>query len=116
MGASSAESADNSGPLEKRVVSKNWSVRANAFDELTALYKNSEPNSKSEQFRAHVDMWKVYLKDNNPGALEKILTCLEAFLDKADKNIIPTDSKNGILGMLIEKGLGHMKPIIKSKT
>jgi len=35
MGPSSSEMADNSGPLEKRIVSKNWSVRAGAYEELT---------------------------------------------------------------------------------
>jgi len=35
MGASTAEKADNSGPLEKRIVSKNWSTRALAYEELT---------------------------------------------------------------------------------
>ena len=37
MGPSAAEKADNSGPLEQRIVSKNWSVRANAFEELLKL-------------------------------------------------------------------------------
>ena len=37
MVKSSAETADNSGPLEKRLLSKNWSVRAGAYDELTKL-------------------------------------------------------------------------------
>ena len=41
MGASTAELADNSGPLEKRLVSKNWSVRANAYEELTTMSKNA---------------------------------------------------------------------------
>lgn len=35
----SSNAADNSGPLEERVVSKNWSVRATAFDELTQAFK-----------------------------------------------------------------------------
>ena len=42
MGKTSAESADNSGPLEKRMVSKNWSVRAGAYEELTN--KCADPN------------------------------------------------------------------------
>ena len=37
MGKTAAESADNSGPIEDRLVSKNWSVRANAFDELNKM-------------------------------------------------------------------------------
>jgi len=55
MGASSAEQADNSGPLDKRIVSKNWSVRANAYDELTTMCKNVERGSKADFFRDHVD-------------------------------------------------------------
>lgn len=34
-----ANMADNSGPLEERLVSKNWSVRATAFDELANEFK-----------------------------------------------------------------------------
>lgn len=41
MGATAADKADNSGPLEKRIVSKNWSVRANAYDELTKMSKDA---------------------------------------------------------------------------
>jgi hypothetical protein len=39
MGPTAAEKADNSGPLNERLVSKNWSVRANAYDELAGLLK-----------------------------------------------------------------------------
>ena len=115
MGASSAEQADNSGPLEKRMVSKNWSVRANAYEELTTMCRNAERGSKAQFFRDHVDQWKVYLKDVNPGALEKALTCLEAFLDKIHKSLL-VEHQNGILALLVEKGLGHAKPIIKTKS
>ena len=45
MGKSSAAEADNTGPLEKRLVSKNWSVRANAFEELTIMCKDPSVNS-----------------------------------------------------------------------
>jgi len=37
MGATAADKADNSGPLEERTISKNWSTRAAAFDELLGL-------------------------------------------------------------------------------
>lgn len=80
MGKTAAESADNSGPLEQRVVSKNWSVRANAFDELNKMYldgSGSEP-----VYQDYVEQWKVFLKDTNPGALEKALTALENCLKK----------------------------------
>jgi hypothetical protein len=51
MGKSSAEMADNSGPLEKRILSKNWSVRAGAYDELTKLSNDSNPGSKADFMR-----------------------------------------------------------------
>ena len=54
MGPTAAEKADNSGPLEKRIVSKNWSVRANAYDELTKMSKDSQPGSKADFFRDHI--------------------------------------------------------------
>jgi len=88
MGTSTAELADNSGPLEKRIVSKNWSVRANAYEELTTLSKNASRGSKAEFFKDHIGSWKEYLKDSNPGALEKALNCLECFLDKIHKSIL----------------------------
>lgn len=36
-----ADTADKSGPLEERLVSKNWSVRAGAFDELNVKFKGA---------------------------------------------------------------------------
>ena len=88
MGATAAEKADNSGPLEKRIISKNWSVRAGAYDELTKLCNDSEKNSKADFYRSHACEWPVYLKDSNPGALEKALVTLNAFLDKVHASII----------------------------
>lgn len=34
-----SQAVDNSGPLEERLVSKNWSVRATAYEELNSLFK-----------------------------------------------------------------------------
>lgn len=42
MGPTAAETADNSGPLDKRIVSKNWSVRAGAYEELTKMSAEAE--------------------------------------------------------------------------
>ena len=41
MGPTAADKADNTGPLTTRIVSKNWSTRAGAFDELLNLSKAS---------------------------------------------------------------------------
>lgn len=40
--ASSSQAVDNSGPLEQRIVSKNWLVRANAFEELCTQFKSAD--------------------------------------------------------------------------
>ena len=85
---SSSELADNTGPLEKRIVSKNWKTRADAYDELSALCENAKVDSKEPIFSEFVIMWKEILKDSNPGALEKALACLEKFLAKCRSAII----------------------------
>jgi hypothetical protein len=77
---SSSDQADNSGPLEKRIISKNWKTRADAYDELATLCDNSKIDSKEPFFSEYSIMWKEILKDSNPGALEKALACLEKFL------------------------------------
>ena len=39
--ASNENEADNSGPIDQRLASKNWSIRAKAYDELTLLFKGA---------------------------------------------------------------------------
>jgi len=113
-GSTSADQADNSGPLEKRLVSKNWSVRANAYDELTKMCMDAQVDSKAAFFGEYAGEFKTYLKDSNPGALEKALTTLEAFLQKAKGQVV-VEHQNGIIDMLVEKCLSHAKPVIKNK-
>ena len=119
LGTSTSDLADKekNDPLEKRMVSKNWSVRAGAYEELQKMC--TDPNvprgSKNDFFNQHFHEWKVYLKDSNPGALEKALTCLQAFLDKIHKSLITAESKNAIISMLVEKCISHMKLVIKDK-
>ena len=63
--------------------------------------------------KQYISEWKVYLKDNNPGALEKALNCFNIFIDKIHKSIMTPEDVNPILSMLVEKCLTHMKPVIK---
>ena len=79
------------------------------------MCSDANPGSKAEHFNQHCSEWKVYLKDSNPGALEKALNCLEVFLDKIHASIL-VPNKNDILNMLVEKCLGHDKPVIKKKA
>ena len=85
---SSSDQADNTGPLEKRIVSKNWKTRADAYDELSDLCENAKIDSKEPFFSEYVIMWKEILKDSNPGALEKALACLEKFLAKCRSAVV----------------------------
>lgn len=118
MGAmkTAAETADNSGPLEERLKSKNWSVRANAYDELNKVFADPACTGKEPAFSEYVGSWKDYLKDSNPGALEKALGCLENFLKKVQAKTL-LDSQNGIITVIIEKMLlTHVKAGVKAKA
>ena len=51
-GGLGTQAADSSGPLEQRIVSKNWQVRAAAYDEISLTFKGSNtPNDES--FKEH---------------------------------------------------------------
>ena len=116
MGKTAAETADNSGPLDTRLVSKNWSVRANAYDELKGLCEKATVDSKEPIFPENADKFKVFLKDTNPGALEKALDSLVEFLKKVPAKVL-LDAQNGIISIIIEKMLfTHAKPGIRAKS
>ena len=55
------------------------------------------------------------MKDSNPGALEKALICLEAFLMKI-KSTVMVEHQNDLLNIITDKCLGHAKPTIKAKA
>ena len=63
--------------------------------------------------KQHISEWKVYLKDNNPGALEKALNCFNIFMDKIHKSLMTAEDVNPIINMLVEKCMTHMKPVLK---
>jgi hypothetical protein len=63
-------SSGGGGPLGTRIVSKKWNERAGAYEELSQLIKNIT-KSKDPLLYDHADAFKIYLKDSNPGALEK---------------------------------------------
>ena len=111
--SASAPAADTSGPLDQRLVSKVWNVRAQAFEELTSLFKFAT-SKHDEAFREHASSFGKYLQDANPGALEKVLDSLEAFTDKCDSKVVAAN-QNDYIKALVEKCVGHMKPTIKQK-
>ena len=83
----SAKEVDNSGPIEQRLASKNWQVRANAFEEMTNAFRNTN-SEKAQEFRDHASSWKKYLADANPGSLEKCLDALEMFIGRAEPGLV----------------------------
>lgn len=105
-----ASHSDATGPLEQRVLSKNWQVRKKAYEEITGLIEQGDQEAAREQS----SQWKKYLNDNNPGSLEVCIDALRVFIDKADKRIVQS-VQNEVLKALIEKCLGHAKPTIKQK-
>jgi hypothetical protein len=60
----------------------------------------------------NIDKWPIYLKDSNPGALEKALDCMAIFLDKANPNLL-VEQQNAIIPVLVEKCVGHAKVPVK---
>jgi hypothetical protein len=41
---------------------------------------------------------------------------MNAFINKIHKSLISPEDLNGIISMLVEKCMGHMKPVIKNKS
>jgi hypothetical protein len=62
-------------PLEKRVFSKTWSIRKEAFETLRDLFKKEKYECKNQLFSEHAVEFKKYLDESHPGALESALEC-----------------------------------------
>jgi len=62
-------------------------VRANAFEEMTNAFRNTN-SEKAQEFRDHASSWKKYLADANPGSLEKCLDALEMFIGRAEPGLV----------------------------
>ena len=75
-----SEGPVDDGPLEKRIVAKNWQVRAKAYEELSALFKATEkPNAAI--LKEYAGSWKTYVSDSNPGKSslrDRSLSCRRA--------------------------------------
>ncbi len=80
--------ADADKPLEERLVSKNWSTRADAFKEICDQFKKAPNNCANESFRDYASKWQQFLSDANPGSLEKALEAFQAYLDRAKSDLV----------------------------
>ena len=110
---SNVSGGESNAPLEQRLVSKNWQIRANAYDELCDIFNQAQP--ADECFREYSGGWVKYLADSIPGALERCLDALNAFISNCDPKFLAT-VQNEIIKVLVEKCLGQNKPSIKSKS
>ena len=57
----------------------NAQVKIEAFEELTYMCKNDELWDQA-LVDEHIDKWGIYLNESAPALLEKVITCLLAFL------------------------------------
>ena len=108
--------ADDGKPLEERLVSKAWSVRKDAFEELRVKIADFPVDCANETIQMHADKWAApYLNEVNPGALEKILDCFQEYLKKASSSTV-TSMMVPVTKPMVEKCLGHAKVTIKAKA
>jgi len=56
--------------MEEKLASKKWNERASAYEELNEKLKQIS-KGKDPLLYDQAEGFKKYLKDNNPGALEK---------------------------------------------
>ena len=102
-------------PLEKRVFSKTWSIRKEAFEELKNLFKKEKYECKNQLFIEHAASFSKYLDEAHPGALESALDCFVTFADRCQPALLGQFQKD-YLKPLVDKGLGAAKPNIKAKA
>eukprot|EP01017_Pseudomicrothorax_dubius_P022907 TRINITY_DN24676_c0_g1_i1.p1 TRINITY_DN24676_c0_g1~~TRINITY_DN24676_c0_g1_i1.p1 ORF type:complete len:265 (+),score=66.64 TRINITY_DN24676_c0_g1_i1:19-813(+) len=91
-----AQDAGNSAPLGTRLKSKIWKTRQGAFEELTTLIENASDES---EYSEHSSEFITFVSDANPGAQEKALLLVKAFLEKAKRlhSIDPKDLSKVLL-------------------
>ena len=113
--AQAAGNADDDKPLEERLVSKAWAVRKTAFEELCATISKFEAGANNQVMNEHASKWVKYLAEPNPGALEKVLDCFHAYIDKCDGGLLAS-IQNSVYAPMTDKCLGAAKPSLKTKS
>jgi hypothetical protein len=63
----------------------------------------------------HAAKWKKYLEEPNPGAMEKVLDCFYAYIDKCAPALLAS-MQNSVYVSVIDKCLGAAKPNLKTKS
>jgi hypothetical protein len=114
-GATQQKNPDADLPLDRRVFSKTWSIRKEAFDELKVLFKKEKYECKAPLFVEHASQFSKYLDEAHPGALESALECFATFADHCQPALLGQYQKDYIKP-LVDKGLGAAKPNVKAKS
>jgi hypothetical protein len=99
--------------LEERLVSKKWNERASAYEELAEQIKKVS-KGKDALLYDHSEGFNGFLKDSNPGALEKAVDLYIEFIKKADNSIV-NNMKSATIDLLISKSISHLKPSLQEK-
>jgi hypothetical protein len=63
-------------------------VRADSYKELGKAFNASQPNCASELFKNHIDEWKNYIADGNPGAQTEAIECFLLFCAKVKQDLL----------------------------
>jgi cytoskeleton-associated protein 5 len=104
------EDAEESGPLAKRLESKNWKTRARAYEDLVHSL-TSGPDTVPLDLAIHISK---YLSDSNPAAQEKSLEVAKVYLIRSPDSLLPHNES--ISRAVIEKVLISSKSNIKSEA
>jgi len=106
---------DDAKPLDERLVSKAWAVRKTAFEELIVIISKFDKGTSNQIMNEHAAKWKKYLEEPNPGAMEKVLECFHAYIDKCAPALLGS-MQNSVYVSVIDKCLGAAKPNLKIKS
>jgi hypothetical protein len=106
-----------SGPLETRLVHKNWKARVQAFDEMKGILEAVDADD-DEARKAAADRFAPFLKKivNDPSvpALESGLQAVAAWVDKASFDHGAPEAAEEIMAALLKKGFGSSRPATRA--
>ena len=107
---SEEEDKEETGPLGKRVNSKSWKTRSRAYGEIANILRSGSSSAFSE-FSSEI---VKFISDSNPGAQEKALEIVGVYIKNQPEMLA---SQGEVLcKALVEKGMTHAKPSIKSDS
>jgi len=108
-----------SGPLETRLVHKNWKARVQAYDEMKSELEAVDADD-DEARKAAADRFAPFLKkivnDVSMPALESGLQAVAVWVDKASFDHGAAQHADDIMGALLKKGFGSARASTKAAS